>query len=84
VATPTAGWLTFGSQSRPGTDEKTQNGPTPLDASVLQAFAPPSGFSARAWTATRAGMAWLSGGWRPLVLGCVAGGLVVSVLWSLF
>jgi hypothetical protein len=79
VATPTSGWLTFGHQPYLARED-TQSGLTRLETTVLEAFSPPSGFKARAWR----GMSWLAGGWRPLVLGCVAGGLVVSVLWSLF
>jgi hypothetical protein len=83
VTAPTPGWLTFGSQPYLAKEE-TSSGPARLDATVLQAFSPPSGWKARTWAATRAGVSWLSGGWRPLVLGCVTGALVVSLLWSLF
>jgi PilZ domain len=82
VTAPPPGWLTFGTQRHLHRGD-TKNGPTRLDASVLQAFSPPT-WKARARGAMRSGMIWLGGGWRPLVLGGVAGALAVSVLWSLF
>jgi hypothetical protein len=46
--------------------------------------APLSVWTEKLATAGRSGISWLGGGWRPLVIGCVTGALVVSVLWSLF
>ncbi len=81
VTAPTPKWLTFGGQYL--ARETTANGPAKLDATVLQAFSRP-GWRVRAATATKASVGWLTGGWRPLVLGGIAGALVVSLLWSLF
>jgi hypothetical protein len=81
VSLPTPSWLTFGNP--PGAEAEGRNTPAKLETSVLQAFAPPS-WKARAAMATRATVSWLSSGWRPLILGCVTGAVVVSVLWSLF
>jgi PilZ domain len=95
VIAPTPSWLTFGSH-RPGEfgqdkkDDKKDDGKE-MTGSGDQGFS--EGFLARAtlslWaekasSASRAGLFWLGGGWRPLVLGCVTGALLVSVLWSLF
>lgn len=79
VQAPPPGWLTFGSRS-----ELASNGVGGPPTSHVMPAPTPGDWTGRAAAAGRASVEWLSGGWRPLVLGCVTGALVVSVLWSLF
>jgi hypothetical protein len=85
VTVPTPAWLTFGNRPDDGRrDSKSMPIPTEMGARPAPAPMNPTTWKNRASSVTREGVRWLSGGWRPLVLGGVAGALVVSFLWSLF
>jgi hypothetical protein len=83
VSATAPGWLTFGTRPDDGRGDRRDTAARP-QVSVAPAGSALELWGARVATATRAGISWLSGGWRPLVLGCVTGALVVSLLWSLF
>jgi hypothetical protein len=84
VATPA--WLSFGNRPEDGRrDSRSMSVASETGARPVAASPVPAGdWKSRATNATRDSMRWLTGGWRPLVLGCVTGALVVSFLWSLF
>jgi hypothetical protein len=82
VTTPPSGLFTFGAPKadEPAPARRTREvvpvEPRPLSPLAL--------WKSKAAGARRASLSWVVGGWRPLVLGCLAGAVVVSLLWSLF
>jgi hypothetical protein len=75
---PQPQWLTFATEKRGAPAERRPAEPTAIHTRVPAVPGRPRQAVARpTW------IAWLGGGWRPLILGGVTGALVVSLLWSL-
>ncbi len=83
VTTTPSGLFTFGARPDEASAERITS-PREVVATNGVSTSALAGWKARAMSARRAGMSWVTGGWRPLVLGCLAGAVVVSLLWSLF